>query len=88
MSDTDYTFQLSPKGKTRYNAGPYDPETQLPRYQLEVSAPQHVKHQVELKQFLMGSEGNRIWVWDVENKSTWPVFVTITKDGVLVQNKF
>jgi hypothetical protein len=84
ISESDYTFQLPPRGKTRYNAGPYDQTTQSPRYALDVSVPEHVRHEVDVKQFLMGSEGNRLWVWDIENKSTWPAFIIVKKDDILV----
>lgn len=85
MTETDYTFELPPGGKTRYNAGSYDPKTQTPRYAFAVSLPSHVMHQFEFEQFLMGREDARLWVWDFRNKSTWPAFVSITKDGVLVK---
>lgn len=84
-SPTSYTFELSPGRSTRYNAGPYDQKAQMPRYAFEVSLPQHVTNQFEYNQFLMGNEGSRIWVWDFKNKSSWPAFVSIFKDDVLVK---
>ncbi len=87
MKAPDYTFELSPRSKTRYNAGPYDPQIHTPRYTIEVLLPEHVKHQLEMKQFLMGKEGSHLWVWDLENKSTWPAFISIKKDGVLVSGR-
>ncbi len=87
MTERDYTFQLSPGTKTRYNAGPYDQETCSPRYSLELSVPEHARRQVDVQQYLMGNEGSRIWVWDINNKSTWPVFIIIKKDGVLVRDR-
>jgi hypothetical protein len=86
MTESDHTFVLSPGGKSRYNAGPYDQSTGLPRHTIDVLTPDDfVKSQVEISQFLMGPEGDRSWVWDIRNKSTWPVFVIIKKDGVLVR---
>lgn len=81
----DYTFQLSPGHKTRFPAGPYDTELQLPVYEIEVALPKHIESQIEIKQFLMGCPGNNIWVWDIHNKSTWIAFVAIKKDGKLVE---
>jgi hypothetical protein len=85
MSKVDYTFELQPGGKTRYPAGPYDQGTNSPKYTLEISAPEHVRQQIEVKQSLVGTQSHTTWVWDIRNKSTWPVFVIIRKDGVLVQ---
>ena len=86
MSNTDYTFQLSPGGKARHNAGSYSQETCLPKYELEISIPEHAKNQVDIQQFLMGNEGSRTWVWEITNNSTWPAFCSVTKDGELVKN--
>lgn len=87
MTEPNYTFELSPGRKSRYNAGPYDQDTGLPRYTIDVLAPDDVaKSKIEISQFLMGPEGSRLWVWDIVNKSTWPVFVIIKKDGVLVRH--
>lgn len=85
MNEKDYTFQLNQKSKFRYNAGPYDLKTRTPWYEIEVSIPQHVKHQIEIKQFLMGDEESCIWVWDIVNNSTWPAFISIKKDGILIK---
>lgn len=83
---SNHTFELAPKGKTRYNAGAYDPKTRSPKYELEVLARDDVAYsQVEIEQFLMGKEGSNLWVWDIKNNSTWPIFVSITKDGVLIE---
>ena len=59
-------------------------EKATPRYSIEVSAPGHVRHEIHVTQFLMGTEGNYTWVWDIENRSTWPAFIIIKKDGVLL----
>ena len=81
----DYTLQLGPKSKTRYNAGPYNQESQSPRYEIDYSAGPDSYHLIEISQFLMGKEGSRMWVWDIENKSTWPVFIMIKRDGQLIE---
>lgn len=85
MSENDYTFVLMPGAKIRYNAGPYDQATHSPRYEIALSCPTHVAHQIHEEQFLMGAEGHRIWMWAMENQSTWPVFVLVKKDGMLVR---
>ncbi len=85
MNEKDYTFQLGKKPKSRYNAGSYDQKSHTPKYEINVSIPEHVKNQIDIKQFLMGEEGSRIWVWDIENNSTWPAFISIIKDGLLVK---
>lgn len=87
MAAGEYTFQLPPGGKTRWNAGAYDPESRTPRYTIEVLVPEHVRYQIETKQFLMGTPGNYLWVWDIQNKSTWPAFVSVLRDGVLVDGR-
>mgnify|MGYP006094164141 CR=1 FL=1 len=86
MNAANHTFQLPPRSKARHNAGGYDQDSHTPRYAYEVLLPDHVKHLLEAKQFLMGPEGRRIWVWDFENKSDWPAFISIFKNGVLVEN--
>jgi hypothetical protein len=86
MTSKGYTFELGPGNKTRYPAGPYDRDTQSPRYEIEVQIWQHRSRQVEWNQFLMGTEGNFTWCWDIENKSPWPAFIIIKKDGVLVDS--
>lgn len=85
VSEIDFTFKVSPREKSRYNAGPYDAKTQSPRYTLEISIPEHVKHLVVIQQFLMGGENNRIWVWDIESKSSWPAFIIVRRDGELMR---
>ncbi|MCX5888200.1 MAG: hypothetical protein NTY36_01950 [Deltaproteobacteria bacterium] len=86
MSDEkDYTFSLSPGNKTRYMAGPFDAETRKPHYEIFVSIPAHVRNQVEIEQVFMGTPENRLWVWDIRNKSSWPAFITIKKDGEKVE---
>jgi hypothetical protein len=84
MSD-DYTFVLSPGMKTRYSAGSYDVNLRSPNYNIELSVPKHVQAQVEVKQFLLGTPENCMWAWDIHNKSTWPAFVIVKKDGELIK---
>jgi|WetSurMetagenome_2_1015567.scaffolds.fasta_scaffold106301_3 hypothetical protein len=78
--DKDYSFCLSPGIKTRHIAGPFDVKTRKPHYEIIVSVPTHVRNQVEIKQFLLGTPDNCQWGWDIKNGSTWPAFVTIKKD--------
>lgn len=86
MNKKDYTFQLNQNSKFRYNAGSYDQESQTPKYKIDVSIPEHVKNQIKIKQFLMGEKGDNLWVWDIENNSTYPAFISIKKDDRLVLN--
>lgn len=86
MNEHEYTFLLPPGGKSRYNAGPYDQEMRSPRYEIEVLIPNDMRYQVEIKQFLMGTVGNHIWVWDLRNEATLPAFITIKNDGVIVKS--
>ncbi|MEE5177157.1 hypothetical protein V2K54_25940 [Pseudomonas alliivorans] len=74
---------LSPGSRFRLQAGPYDPDTGQPRYAVEVSAPdEHSRRQVEDNSHIMGVPGSHFYVWDVTNGSSWPVFLTLTVDGV------
>ncbi len=82
----DYTLCLSPGGKTRYAVGPYDRESQTPRYTIEISIFQHVKHQVAVKQFLLGSGNQYQWAYEIHNKSSYPAFIIIKKDNVIVKD--
>jgi hypothetical protein len=83
--DKDYSFILSPGGKTRYIAGPFDAKTHKPHYEIDVSVPTHVRNRVEIQQFFVGPPENYQWGWDIKNRSTWPAFVTIKKDGETIK---
>lgn len=87
LADKDYTFVLNGKRKTRYSAGPYDQASRSPQYAIEVIAPAEISGKVDIRQFLMGPEGGRSWVWEIVNDSTWPVFIAIKKDGELMRGK-
>lgn len=82
MTDNTYTLCLSPGGKTRYAAGPYDKENQKPIYTIEIGVPSHVKHEVEVKQSLLQFADGYQWTYDLHNTSSWPAFIIIYKDGV------
>ena len=85
MTDTiDYTFCLSPGSKTRYIVGLYDKDKHLPRYSIEISVPQHVRQSVESEQFLLEFGDGYHWAYDIRNNSTWPAYIIIKKDNVLV----
>ena len=85
MSEKEYTFQLSPKSKTRYNAGPYNPKTRSPKYEIDYLCPTpESRNQIEVNQILMGHEDSHFLVWEIENNSTWPIFFSVKKDGQLV----
>ena len=82
MSDEkDYSFCVLPGNKTRHIAGPFDRKDRTPHYEIEIDVPEHVRSQVEVKQFVVGTSENCEWAWDIRNNSTYPVFVTIKKDG-------
>ena len=81
---TDYSFPLGPGGKTRYIAGTYDYEKCKPKYEIEISVPKHVRDQVEVNQFLLGSPQKSQWGWDIHNKSSYLSFIIVKKDGVVV----
>lgn len=83
--EKDFSFVLSPGGKTRYTAGPFDVKTRKPCYEIDVSVPTHVRNQLEIQQFLVGTPENCQWGWEIKNRSTWPAFVTIKKDGELIK---
>ena len=85
MNDHEHTFQLNAGMETRYLAGSYNQETHTPRYEIEVILPTHAQHQIEINQFLIGTKGDRTWVWDIKNNSTWQAFIIIKKDGALVK---
>lgn len=80
----DYSFLLNPNQKKRYIAGSYDPKNHRPIYEIEIDVPKHVKNQVSEKQILVGTPENCQWGWDIENNSSWPAYVVIKKDGVLI----
>lgn len=84
-NEKDYTFYLQPGGKTRWAAGSYDIKTQQPHYEIEISVPKHVRDQVEVNQFLLGTPDRCQWVWDINNRSSWPAFVVVKKDGELMR---
>lgn len=85
MSQKEYTFQLGAKSKSRYNAGPYDPKSRSPKYEIDFLCPTpESKGRVEINEILMGKEGSHLLVWEIENKSTWPVFFYVKKDGQLI----
>ncbi|WP_421556764.1 hypothetical protein [Pseudomonas kitaguniensis] len=81
----EHTIILLPGGRFRLNAGPYDLETSRPRYAVQVRArDEHEQSKVEDNSLIMGPAGRHFYVWDVKNGSTWPVFLTLTVDGVPV----
>lgn len=83
---TEYSFMLPPKTKRRHVAGKYDYEKKEPRYEIEASIPEHVRHQLDVKHVLIGSPQSCQWGWDLDNKSSWPAFVTIKENGILIKN--
>jgi len=85
MEKIDCTFCLEPGQKRRYIAGEYSPKEMTPKYEIEVNAVHHVKPQVICEQVLVGNPEKCSWAYDLENKSTWPVFVIVKKDGEMLE---
>ena len=83
--ETQHKITLPPGGRLRRQAGPYDQATGSPRYSFQVLAPDdQAKRQVVDNSEVMGAPGRHFYVWDIKNNSTWPVFLTLTVDGVPV----
>ncbi|MNQ72508.1 hypothetical protein D3C85_872160 [compost metagenome] len=79
---TEAKIEIAPGGRFRRQAGPYDLNTRLPRYNFEVvAADADALRRVVNDSQIMGSADNHFWVWDIKNNSTTPVFITLTKDG-------
>lgn len=81
----EFSFILSPKQKMRHIAGTFDHEKKQPHCEIDISVPQHVRDLVEVNQILVGSPQHCQWGWDINNKSSWPAFVAIKCDGVLMK---
>lgn len=80
-----HKIEISPHGTFRHPAGPYDPRTRLPRYEVDVmSVDAHTRLRVVIDHEIMGTIDNFTWVWKITNNSTWSVFITLTKDGAPV----
>lgn len=80
-----HKITLSPGDRFRRQAGPYDLDTGRPRYAVEVIAPdEQARRQVEDNSQIMSAPGRHFYVWDITNGSRWPVFLTLTVDGVPV----
>lgn len=82
MSDR-HKIEIPPGGTFRRAAGPYDLKNKLPRYEVDVLAVDaHASDQVVVDSEIMGRVDNYSWIWKITNNSTWPVFITLKKDGV------
>ena len=80
----DYSFVVGEKKSFRFNAGGYDVKTKLPKYTIDISAPEHVKNYIVMKQSIMGTPGNHLFVWDIKNDSNYPIFIIAKRDGELI----
>lgn len=81
----EHKIILAPGSRYRRQAGPYNLDSGRPRYAFEVSAPdEQARRQVEDNSLIMGVPGSHFYVWDIKNGSSWPVFLTLTVDGVAV----
>ncbi len=84
-SISDHSFVLYPGKRTSFNAGEYDLKTQRPRYSFSMSVWEYARREVEVEELLIGCEASCLKVWRLHNKSHWPVFVTVTRDGELLR---
>jgi hypothetical protein len=82
--ERDYTFVLKPKRKTTFAAGKYDRNTREPSYAMRLSVPEHVRNLVDVKQFLLEMGDGYEWTWEIWNRSDYPVFAIVTRDGELL----
>ena len=85
MVEKDYTFCLEPGEKKRYIVGPYNPQEMAPKYEIIINAPHHFKPQILCEQILVGNPEKCNWAYNLENKSSWPVFVIVKKDGEMLE---
>jgi len=81
----NYSYYIEPGNRMRQVAGPYDVETKKPHYTIQVECPSHVRNQVKQNTFLIGNPDNCSWAWEVLNNSSWPVFVTVKKEGKILK---
>ncbi|WP_141251862.1 hypothetical protein [Pseudomonas syringae] len=78
-----HKIEIPPGGTFRCPAGLYDQKTRLPRYEVDVQAfDVDASRQVVVDSEIMGRVDNYTWIWKIANKSTWPVFITLKKDGI------
>lgn len=83
IGTTDHRITLDPGARFRRQAGPYNLETRSPQYGVQVCArDEQARRQVEDSSQIMGVPGGHFYVWDIKNGSSWPVFLTLTVDGV------
>jgi len=76
-------IEIPPGATFRRPAGPYNLKTKLPRYDVDVMAmDSHARRQVIVDSEIMGRVDSYTWIWKITNKSTWPVFISLKKDGV------
>ena len=79
--EKDYSFCVMPKQKMVHIAGPFDVKTSTPCYEIESNGPPYDNHKLEITRVLAGTPDNRQVGWQINNKSDYPVFITIKKDG-------
>jgi|APSaa5957512535_1039671.scaffolds.fasta_scaffold222435_1 hypothetical protein len=89
MDKEEYTIKLEPRSKTRINVGEYDIETSTPRYNYSVLIPEHGESNVVVEPKLLKFYNFTYEkVYAIENKTDWPAFISIYKDGELIPNDF
>jgi hypothetical protein len=81
----DYTFPLNPNSKIRHIVGEFDIKTRKPHYEIEIKSQPYIKNQVEVTQIMVGTPENCQWAYDIHNKSSWPIFVILKKDGEVLK---
>ena len=87
MPEADFTFVVKPERETTFSAGEYDRATGKPSYRLDLSVPEHVRHYVEVEQFLLRTGDGYLWTWRIKNRSTYAVFGIVTVDGKLLKRQ-
>ena len=83
--DRDWTFALYGGAKYTFNAGEYDPKTQKPHYSFEMRPKGYPSNMVQVREYRIRTAGGDLQMWDVENRSNLPVFITIKRDGELIR---
>ena len=71
--DRNWTLALFGGAKHTFNAGEHDPQTNKRRYSFEMYPQGYPRELVDLQ------------MWDVENRSNLPVWITIKRDGELIR---
>ena len=83
--DRNWTFALYGGAKHTFNAGEHDPRTNKPRYSFEMYPQGYPRELVLVREYSIRTAGGHLQMWDVENRSNLPVWITIKRDGELIR---